>query len=426
MFQNIVVNENAVEANYSAGLWVLVIGFILFLFFSMRGVDVTAQLAEEDYGRPSWGFAGYVSWSSLGKFVAVTIIALVFFLFSIWMLSLIFSMYIDEWTVITRSIFSLVVFFEFLVCIWFYPALVLTLVRTESFFKMLKFSENYKTITHYVGKKNYMIMASLMSNVTLMFLFYSLVIDVLGINLLTLGIAFFLCFFALHFFVAIHYLVGLLSGYSELQEEEEEANEYELDFDDMLDDVKICVNNGYPEDAITLLTNVIQNKTEPPKAQLTMYKVLIDLYKKVRNENMVLRTRQEMVNYATREAPYLQKKVLPIMVDLFMASEFTPEPDEILPMVKAAYATNRKDAIFKLVQGFEKNNPIHADIVDNYFVLALVMIDQGKYESAYKTLGYLIKKYPKSRHIVDVRSQFLAVKRKLDPEKIMKNKLASS
>lgn len=423
VFHSLIFNENMSAASYGTGLLVLVCSFIFLLFLFIRGADITAQLAEEDFGRPSWGIGVYLPLKVLGKFALIVLFSVGAFLLSIWLLSLAIFAVDSEWSLMSKSIFSAIVFFEMLWFVWFYPTIVLTLVRTKEFFKTLSMKENYKTIDYYVGKKNYIAMASLMTNVVMMFLFYAIVIEVWGINLITLAITFVICFCTLHFLVAIHYLIGLLSGYAELLQEEE--NEYELDFDDMLDDVKICIRNGYPDDAITLLTNVIDNKTESPKAQLTMYQYLINSYKIVGDERKILETRQRMIDYTFKEVPWLEKKVLPVMVDLFMNNQLTPETNQILPLVKAAYATNRHEAIPKLVQDFEKNNPNHPDIVDNYFHLALVLASQKNYAKAYKILGYLLKKYPKSPRIIDVRSEYKAVKYKLD-SKGVKGKLAES
>ncbi len=422
-FQHLLENDHVVSASYSFGLWMLFIGLFLVVLLSVRNVDITAQLSEEDFGRPSWSIGVYLPLKALAKFALVLLFGIGIFLLFVWLVSVAFFALFTEWTLTSKSAFSAVVFFEILVFMWFYPAVVLTMVRTKEFFKTLSMKENYKTIDYYVGKKNYIALASLMTNVVMMFLFYALVIEVWGINLITLAISFVVCFLTLHFLVSIHYLVGLLSGYAELLQEEE--NEYELDFDDMLDDVKICIRNGYPQDAITLLTNVIDNKTESPKAQLTMYQYLINSYKIVGDEPKVLETRKKMIDYTFKEVPYLEKKVLPVMVDLFMNNQLTPEPNQILPLVKAAYATNRREAIPKLVQDFEKNNPNHQDIVDNYFHLALVFVHQKNYTKAYKILGYLLKNYPKSPRIIDVRSEYVAVKYKLDA-KTTQGKLAES
>ncbi len=425
LFQNL-ISDNSQQSfgnDVQAGFTFSLITLFILILLSLKNIDITAQIVEEDFGRPSWNLGYYLSFKSLGKYFLALLAGLVIFITVIWLTIILLTSFITT-SGLGKSLISCIVFIETLYFIGLYPAIILTFIRTEDFFKTINPKENSRTINYFVGQKNYLMLAGLVCSILLLVLVYALVIEVAGFNVWTLVFAIVICYLCLHYLSTIHYLVGLLSGYSEIIEEEKVTDEYELDFPEFIEDVKFCISNGYPEDAITLLNNVIETKSESPSAILTMFKLLIDTYKIKQDNKKANKIRHDMVAYTYKDAPHLKKKVMPIMVDLFMDGELQPKADEIRHLAEAAYKRRKYKAVPKLVNGFIQKNPQHPDIVDNYYWLANTLIVKKEYTKAYRILLTLIKKYPQHPRIIDIRSEALKIKSKLDPRDKPKNKLA--
>lgn len=183
--------------------------------------------------------------------------------------------------------------------------------------------------------------------------------------------------------------------------------------DALIQDAKQCLKNGHPDDAIAILESALKDSEHSPDTMMILYETLINAYNQQENESLVNKVRRDMIDYVSAKAPHLKERVLPSVLDLYSAGQFTPSADEVYSLAQAALQRQDFPAVIRLVGRFAQENPSHPDLVGIYLVMGKALMGQKDTEKAYRLLGGLMKKYPNDTMTIEVKSAFLEAKRQL-------------
>lgn len=187
--------------------------------------------------------------------------------------------------------------------------------------------------------------------------------------------------------------------------------------DAVLQDAKQCLNSGHPDDAIAILDTALKDSGHSPDTMMGLYEALISAYSQQENESLANTVRRDMVDYVLANAPHLKERILPSILDLHSAGQFTPSADEVYPLAQAALQRQDFPTVTRLIGRFAQDNPSHPDLVGIYLVMGKALMGQKDTEKAYRLLGGLMKKYPDSPMTIEVKSTFLEAKRQLQMQK---------
>ncbi|PID66073.1 MAG: hypothetical protein CR975_04830 [Gammaproteobacteria bacterium] len=374
-----------------------------------RNLDITAQIADGDFTNPPLTPYNHVS-----PWIGLKLLAVYFALGFVLGFVNFFIILVSEWLALLLYIlFGL-----------FVPAIMLTLIATNSILETLNPKRWWETINEQVGTSNYAVLIALMVATMIISQIMGVLMEQITGNMLSLLVIMVVFIYIMfHIQSSNHYLMGFMtqkdipdsekadfSGYKERPRVKSQPAEAG---NPILADAKTCMRSGHFEDAANLLNNLIANKAAPVIDKIHAYQMLVDVYRQLEQPAQILQTQHELLHYVTREAPHYKTKILSTVMALVKAGEFTPTPDEVHEIATLALAENQPELVLSLVGKFAKQVPEHPDVVANYLLAAKALDKQGQYEKAYRLLGGLIKKYPEHALMIEVKSEFLSVKRKL-------------
>lgn len=397
----------------SSLIFPIMIALLTFIFITTKNFDVTAQIAEADFDAPSYKINSYVS----------PFIALKFFLGALILYLIIYG--------ISFALMFLVMFLPFFIIFFFllwlaimamYPAMVLATIRTNSLWGVVNPKEWLETISEHVGWLNYILLLVflLVMAVVLAIAQFLLPLATTG-NASAIGIvvAMILLFYInLHLNSSNHYLMGFMTQHETHTELKGDFGGYEKKGGSrqrqhsVIDDAKQCLQENHVDDAIKLLDMIIKNPEDSEQA-ITAYELLMQAHSQLPNSSQLKAIQRQFLTYVMQHAPQQQARAIPAASALAKSGEWVPDADQIKSL--ADYMLRRRDykGVLKIVGAFAKKHPGHVDTAANYYLVSKALIGLKQYNKAYKILGGLMKQFPNSPLALDIKSEFLAVKRKI-------------
>lgn len=401
----------------SPPMWLLLPILIASYLITTKNFDVTAQIADGDFDAPTLKLCQYVSpFIAIKLFIGSFILSLL-----LWGILFVLGLFLAFFPMVMFIVIALLGLF----CLAIYPAIVLSLIRTNSLWGVLNPRLWKETIVDHVGAKNYLLLLVLMFVIFVLSNVMNMVFTTIaGVDnsLLSLLMFVLLMYLALHLGSANHYLMGFMTQHETPDFAKADFSGYEKKAvankqqHSLLADAKQCIQKGYDDDAISLLEIVTQDVTNSDDV-VSAYELLLQIYDRQNNVGKHNETRQRLMHFVQTQAPQHASRVLPMRLALAKSGEMPPAADEVKTLAEFAYAQQDYTGVLKVVGMFAKQYPDHVDIAANYLLVGRALRANKQYKKAYQILGGLLNKYPNDPLALDIKSELALVKRQMTSAK---------
>ena len=166
--------------------------------------------------------------------------------------------------------------------------------------------------------------------------------------------------------------------------------------------IKILLTDDEAQQALSMTIELKNNGDNSSELQ--------DLYKQAMTQKLYCPSNLDIANKIHQRLRNKQiSKAFNIVTEHLDADKDYVEesPADIRQLIDYAIEINKTNYIAPLLKGFHEKYPYHADIVPNYFMLAKVLYnDRDTRDKSKELLQGLISKYPKDKHMTEVKSWF--------------------